>query len=341
MTGHDWLMEIAEELDQPEPRPLLADAKVGDLCQLRNGIYEQIERRESIDCVDYVVLHGCYYDLRGKAMNRAYGNIKDIISTEPLAPKGTKDWAWQMMLLGKKICHRKAPSIYYHKPTHYVKRVVRENCTDDMSADVWHNGADTTGWQLYEPEPKLVAHKQHANCLVCGREIRGLLDGHATVSIKRYSISSLYDSTYSHYCGKCFLELGFDATELELRNRQQPMAEPPKEQFKVGDWVLIENAGVESQQLISKGVFPDSINAGGIEFYSDGTPVMQPLNAKIIRKLDPSEVRVTITLEGTVHKIDGNNLAFELEDEKGAVTCVGYQQLDPDTEKLVRELADK
>ena len=129
-----------------------------------------------------------------------------------------------------------------------------------------------------------------------------------------------------------------EKAELELRNRQQPMAEPPKEQFKVGDWVLIEVAGVESQQLISKGVFPDSINAGGIEFYSDGTPVMQPLNAKIIRKLDPSEVRVTITLEGTVHKIDGNNLAFELEDEKGAVTCVGYQQLDPDTEKLVREL---
>lgn len=78
---------------------------------------------------------------------------KDIISCEPLAPEGTAEWAWQMMLLGKKICHRKAPSIYYHKPTHYVKRVVRENCTDDMSADVWHNGADTTGWQLYEPEP--------------------------------------------------------------------------------------------------------------------------------------------------------------------------------------------
>ncbi len=78
----------------------------------------------------------------------------EIIGT--LVEEGSKEWAlYQMMKLGKCVCHVKAPSIKYHRPTHYVKRVVRENCTDDMSDAVWMEGADPTGWQIYkEPKPE-------------------------------------------------------------------------------------------------------------------------------------------------------------------------------------------
>jgi len=85
--------------------------------------------------------------------------------------------------------------------------------------------------------------------------------------------------------------------------KQHELGANIKAPFKVGDWVEIEVSGVISQQLVKLGVFADSINAGGIEFYGNGLPVMKPLNARIIRKLDPSEVIVKIgCLSGTVEK---------------------------------------
>ena len=88
----------------------------------------------------------------GLFMDGNYTYRYEIIGT--LVEEGSAEWALQMMKLGKCVCHVKAPSIKYHRPTHYVKRVVRENCTDDMSDAVWMEGADTTGWQLYEPAPQ-------------------------------------------------------------------------------------------------------------------------------------------------------------------------------------------
>jgi hypothetical protein len=149
--------------------------------------------------------------------------------------EGSHYWALYQMMQGKwVVCDGLHPPCHLH--ANMVTWMVSEFPArwEVQSHDKWVlYCVANTGWQLYEPkpakEPEIVAHKQHANCLVCGKEIEGLLDGHATVSIKRYSISSLYESTYSHYCGKCFLELGFDATERELRNRQQPIAEPEPE----------------------------------------------------------------------------------------------------------------
>lgn len=84
--------------------------------------------------------------------------------------------------------------------------------------------------------------------------------------------------------------------------KQHELGANIKAPFKVGDWVEIEVSGVISQQLVKLGVFADSINAGGIEFYGNGLPVMKPLNARIIRKLDPSEVVVDFGsgIKGTV-----------------------------------------
>ena len=67
--------------------------------------------------------------------------------------EGSHWWALWQMRNGNAVCHTKAPSIKYSMPTHYVKRKVRENCTDDMSIQVWLSGADETGWQLHAPQP--------------------------------------------------------------------------------------------------------------------------------------------------------------------------------------------
>lgn len=96
-----------------EPKPLLADAKVGDLVKLRNGSYSQIVevkdgsvsvfKYQNPEVIGSVALFWC--DENGDTSR--WGKVKDfdIIFTEPLAPEGTKEWAWQMMLLGKIIIH--------------------------------------------------------------------------------------------------------------------------------------------------------------------------------------------------------------------------------------------
>lgn len=222
-----------------------------------------------------------------------------------------------------------------------------------------------TGWQLYEPqpepepkpehpaingynrydyipvegirqpkpEPEIVAHKQHANCLVCGKVIEGLLDGHATVSIKRYSISSLYESTYSHYCGKCFLELGFDATERELRNRQQPIAEPVKEQFKVGDWAKYD---IDSYLRVIETPGRDKTlckTLSGVIVYP---------YTSCLTKASPSEVVIRIgCLEGTVAPGCSDTTIMIVPigyDGMGEVAIIPVAMLDPDTRELVESL---
>ena len=83
----------------------------------------------------------------------------EIIGT--LVTEGSKEWALYRLMQGEKVCHQKALSISYYKPTHYVKRKVRDNCTDDMSIEVWLDGADPTGWQIYEePKPLLAEAKE-------------------------------------------------------------------------------------------------------------------------------------------------------------------------------------
>ena len=197
-----------------------------------------------------------------------------------------------------------------------------------------------TLYRMVEPtpepakEPEIVAHKQHANCLMCGKEIDGLLDGHATVSIKRYSISSLYESTYSHYCDKCFLELGFDATERELRNRQQPIAEPEpaKEQFEVGDWVEVQ--GKQCEITNSNVVGETPITGIGIDIY--GTTHIFKIE-DITRKLEFNEVVVYFPgiRPGTVEAI--SDQCFAMKSEYG-VAVIMFNMLYPRQLHLIKKL---
>jgi len=123
--------------------------------------------------------------------------------------------------------------------------------------------------------------------------------------------------------------------------KQHELGANIKAPFKVGDWVEIEVSGVISQQLVKLGVFADSINAGGIEFYGNGLPVMKPLNARIIRKLDPSEVIVKIgCLEGTVTYAISDDcfLLAKVYDPQHRACCIDMSMLDTATRELVESL---
>ena len=122
--------------------------------------------------------------------------------------------------------------------------------------------------------------------------------------------------------------------------KQHELGANIKAPFKVGDWVEIEVSGVISQQLVKLGVFADSINAGGIEFYGNGLPVMKPLNARIIRKLDPSEVVIHIgCLSGMVEKAS-DYAYFLLWHSKTDCdySMIKWSALDAPTRSLVESL---
>ncbi|MDD2601284.1 MAG: hypothetical protein PHO37_19035 [Kiritimatiellae bacterium] len=138
-----------------EPVPLTADAELPCLVRLiqddtmlgktnKMGCHQETLSQKII-CIE---LTG-----GGLFMNGDYTYRYEIIGY-PVA-EGSADWALYQMMQGKCVCHVKAPSIKYYRPTHYVKRVMRENCTDDMYDAVWMEGADPTGWEIYkEPEPE-------------------------------------------------------------------------------------------------------------------------------------------------------------------------------------------
>ena len=129
------------ELDPPEPKPLLADAQVGDLCQTRGEGYHLIsdvytdQRKYAYErnCGDtiYVRENGMFNLINHK-------HPFDIIHTEPLAEVGTAEWAWQMLMLQKPVYH---PAEGEFQDTYYTK----EGFVRCMAK---------TGWQLYEEKPE-------------------------------------------------------------------------------------------------------------------------------------------------------------------------------------------
>jgi hypothetical protein len=132
-----------------EPKPLLAEAKVGDLCQRRDGKWMQIDEIDT----EFSSLHPSYRCGAGwwtEKGTSVHNQTLDIIHTEPLALEGTEEWALQMMKLGKKVIKPNSISPYILKANHIVRY------GDNISWDVGHwlrvfDG--TIGWQIYkEPE---------------------------------------------------------------------------------------------------------------------------------------------------------------------------------------------
>ena len=161
-TVCDGLTAIIDELDPPA-KPLLADARVGDLCQRRDGKWVQIDsvshdRPCPVMCKSDIGGQDCF-TLDGRNHN-AVNNDKDIIATEPLAEVGTAEWAWQMAKLG-------IETRCYEGKIKVSKSGLIEVCYNGMAyamplTQSPDNKAYTikkisqcspTGWQLYE-EPE-------------------------------------------------------------------------------------------------------------------------------------------------------------------------------------------
>ncbi len=148
-----------------EPKPLLADAQVGDLVKLRNGEYAQIIKTSETTPPTHPYL---FFAKNGTHVATIHGMVScdctthmeyDIISTEPLAPEGSAEWAWQMWcLLGKEITHPKIEKLTVFTCNEaetvlfgYIASYWQEEKADWLNTCNGHNML--TGWQLYEPKP--------------------------------------------------------------------------------------------------------------------------------------------------------------------------------------------
>jgi len=149
-----------DELDPPEPKPLLADAKVGDLCQRMDGKWVQVDSYSNdrpcpVMCKSDIGGQDCF-TLDGRNHN-AINDSKDIIHTEPLAEVGSAEWAWQMLKIGRMVTD--APTLHHYE--HNIKTSMVTCVTNRRgfrhsarSIDTWGEGRRETGWQLYEePQP--------------------------------------------------------------------------------------------------------------------------------------------------------------------------------------------
>lgn len=145
-------------------KPLLADAKAGDLCKRRDGKWTSIYDIRKLKFPTELRFY--FDDMRGTTGIR--GNyyytatsVCDIIEHQPLAPEGSAEWAWQMWcLLGKEITHERFREIAILPDTPTEKIVIFAG----MSA-YWANHKEewltrcaemriVTGWQIYNPEPE-------------------------------------------------------------------------------------------------------------------------------------------------------------------------------------------
>ena len=113
--------------------------------------------------------------------------------------------------------------------------------------------------------------------------------------------------------------------------------QPAKEQFEVGDWVEF-NPGNNPKQV-------EIVDIDGDKLYYNtryaGKTIKTHIYASAItRKLDPSEVNVKVTLEGTVSKDYDETLDnFILNNADGHTrNRIKLSTIDPATAKLVKEL---
>ena len=96
---YDALTAIIDELDPPA-KPLLADARVGDLCRLRHGGYTQLEPVKGLGGKTWYDRTDRYTSYPDGRLSKVEDNESDSSATEPLAEGRTAEWAWQMAKLG-------------------------------------------------------------------------------------------------------------------------------------------------------------------------------------------------------------------------------------------------
>jgi len=123
----------------------------------------------------------------------------------------------------------------------------------------------------------------------------------------------------------------------DIADELDPPEPKPEPAFKVGDWVEIDGKQYRLSGVPLCGcAYPHNqkwyvLDINGNEFTH--------YTSENIRKLDPSEVRIKVTLEGTVSPgLNNPEEGFYLSLSKDSYAYVRYEMLDPDTAALVREL---
>ncbi|HNX37051.1 MAG TPA: hypothetical protein PL124_03060 [Candidatus Cloacimonadota bacterium] len=407
--SQDQLNRIAAIASEPkEPKPLLADAKVGDLCKHRNGDWSQIidtngtyiqgqPIRTTLKDTNGINRNFC---LSGSHFTMQFDGEYDIIHTEPLAPEGTAEWAWQMAKLGIEtkciygkirisdsgmieVCYNgmayAMPLTQSAENRKYVINKIRE-CSPDS-------------WQIYnepnpEPEPcdpeysdsellmELLRDKRLCKVLMSGKYYLVTThtepyfrDFYATIRDNERKQGTWSDADERIY-QRALTELGIvepnpqflagdlvtdgvvqgrivtrtaDTTWVEDWDGIQYNIETSRlrklspSEVKVGDWVEHEKS--KEQGRITY-ISSDNYDAIEVKLYGQDdleTYTKSDFNADF-RKLSPSEVRVSLTLSGTVEKVEDTGCFLLNVGNEGIAYCLDYEALTHADAELVREL---
>jgi len=315
---------------QAKPKPLLSDAKVGDLARNKFGWFQIADTEFDKRFPIYSEKCGCF-TLNGKASEAQDCGI-DILEWQPLATEGSAEWAWQMQLLGKKVNTHNNISIngtfsnwYYSMDTPNVSSLHGiPECLNLCSKNKWRESMAKTGWQLYEPAKQVPANGYYAVTTVDPIPI----------------ILEMHDGKWLYPDGT-LREFESVADIVSYVPAEKP--EPPFAKVQAGDWVEINEGGSMFQCEVN--AVETHNNAIYLEGYSGFFRLDTGISTWnkfvfITRKLDPSDVRVKISLEGTVaadEQASKNELGFWLNDTH----WICYNELDPATADLVRELIAK
>jgi len=142
-----------------QPKPLLADAQVGWVCQLRNGETRQLKYVETTHPIRYAYEGNegltVYVDQCGK-YKKTGDDPRDIISCEPLAEEGTAEWALYQMMQGKKVASSNGTVYWQDKDDNDLVKYT------DGYGQIWIQTpymflrcVGASGWQLYSPQPQV------------------------------------------------------------------------------------------------------------------------------------------------------------------------------------------
>jgi len=258
------------------------------------------------------------------------GTMNWQIYTEPLAPEGTAEWAWQMMLLGNEVWN---PELDLHKGKRTMSQVLSIYYIDGGNIMVrslsgersvlgvqkdsyWAVYAEPTGWQLYEPKPEPQPAKEPiANCENCKHVCTNSNIDHCHMYEPKPEPKNIIHGYIPPDMRLKYIDLGI---------------------YKVGDWV--EWCG---DQYIVESAPPQSGGRYDIRSpYDELGCSVYPEN--ITRKLDPSEVVIRIgCLSGTVApvSINGIHIWFHLigVDDR-TIATIRISSLDTQTRELVESL---
>jgi hypothetical protein len=159
-----WCIDIPDGWEiYEEPKPLLTDSKVGDLCQRKDGKWVQIAaiRNNGNKWSIYEAEGHSYHESGNSVCSELYHTNLDIISTEPLAPEGTAEWAWQMLkqnyiLVGAYWGDDVIVSSGGQLDCEVIPiKAFRKRKGTPITEQDFISHAETNGWQLYtEPEPE-------------------------------------------------------------------------------------------------------------------------------------------------------------------------------------------